>query len=347
MLRVLIIGPYPPPYGGWSRRIEWIKQALDFRGDQCAVLNTSSRRGEDETNGIISFRNRMDFLNKIRSYCRKGYAIQVHINGKSLHNYQLVWMCTIIAKFYRRKIIIVFHGGHDQIYINKTSQIHSIIAKATLFFSDLYICDSDIVKQHLISLGLDKNRIKAISPFTRQYLKQIDKVEGKLAEFVANHKPLIVVYSYLLEQIPSIETLSDIVANLPKNIPGVGIVLLGDREVEKKWLSLNLSQSWVFWQGNLPPAQFLGLLHEADVFVRHSPTDGVSSSILEAMALGVPVVASQIEGRPEGVFLYNLLDHTAMMKQMIKALQQERQQVHIGNVPETISDHIECLEMLF
>jgi glycosyltransferase involved in cell wall biosynthesis len=56
--------------------------------------------------------------------------------------------------------------------------------------------------------------------------------------------------------------------------------------------------------GNLSHDEFLTLLNRSFAYVRTPACDGVSSSVLEALAFGVPVVASENGSRPDGVVTY-------------------------------------------
>jgi glycosyltransferase involved in cell wall biosynthesis len=56
--------------------------------------------------------------------------------------------------------------------------------------------------------------------------------------------------------------------------------------------------------GNLPHDQFLTLMTRCSAVLRTPACDGVAASVLEALALGVPVVASENGRRPAGVISY-------------------------------------------
>ena len=57
---------------------------------------------------------------------------------------------------------------------------------------------------------------------------------------------------------------------------------------------------------------FLTMLKRSTVYLRTPITDGVASSVLESLALGVPVVGCENGTRPPGVITYPAEDAEAM-----------------------------------
>jgi hypothetical protein len=80
--KVLMIGPYPPPEGGWSTAIREELEELENRGIKCRVLNLGVNRRKKSDKYICVY-NSFDFLVKLLRYGFSGYLFRLHMNGDS------------------------------------------------------------------------------------------------------------------------------------------------------------------------------------------------------------------------------------------------------------------------
>jgi L-malate glycosyltransferase len=113
-----------------------------------------------------------------------------------------------------------------------------------------------------------------------------------------------------------------------RHFPKARFLLVGDgrerRELEKLTREVNLADNVVFLgkRGDVP-----SILNCCDLFVLASWSEGLSNSILEAMAAGLPVVATSVGGTPEVIQdgLSGLLvaphDSSALARAILRLLQ--------------------------
>jgi len=94
---------------------------------------------------------------------------------------------------------------------------------------------------------------------------------------------------------------------LPVDRPQGFVVLTIARPVPWKGLDaiervVARERGWIFKHvNNLPHAQAMGWIKTADVYVNNSTYEGLSHLLVEALALGTPVVATHVGGNPEVV----------------------------------------------
>lgn len=87
-----------------------------------------------------------------------------------------------------------------------------------------------------------------------------------------------------------------------ESLPNARLVIVGDgperSNLEKKIAELGLEAS-VRLTGRLNQAELFDYVKAADVFVLNTAYEGLSHQILETMAIGTPVVTTEIGGNPE------------------------------------------------
>jgi len=89
-----------------------------------------------------------------------------------------------------------------------------------------------------------------------------------------------------------------------EKIPDLGLVVVGDGperpRLEQQAVSLGIADR-VYFAGQRSRTETLGLMAACDLFVLNSTYEGLPHVVLEAMALGLPVVATAVGGTPEVV----------------------------------------------
>jgi glycosyltransferase involved in cell wall biosynthesis len=89
-----------------------------------------------------------------------------------------------------------------------------------------------------------------------------------------------------------------------KELPDLGLVVVGDGperlRLERRARELGVSDR-VYFAGQRSKKEALGLMAACDLFVLNSVHEGLPHVVLEAMALGLPVVATVAGGTPEVV----------------------------------------------
>jgi glycosyltransferase involved in cell wall biosynthesis len=91
--------------------------------------------------------------------------------------------------------------------------------------------------------------------------------------------------------------------------------------------------------GDLHHDAFLTLLTRSTIYVRTPSKDGVASSVLEALALKVPVVASENGTRPAGVVTFRP-DDPADLAMKIAEVLSDYDEVRRNLVPPVIRDTV-------
>ncbi len=119
------------------------------------------------------------------------------------------------------------------------------------------------------------------------YLQKVVSQWGVKSQVIYSSIDLAPVY-----QLPKERLDGFLVVSSGRRVPWKGFEAIARVvEQEPKW--------HFFLAENLPRAEALGWVKSADVFVINSTYEGLSYALVEAMALGTPVVATAVGGNPE------------------------------------------------
>jgi glycosyltransferase involved in cell wall biosynthesis len=158
-----------------------------------------------------------------------------------------------------------------------------------------------------MSYGIAADKVVPIAAFSKQYLDfEIVALNPIIEEFFENHDPVICSYVFF-RPVFFIEAMVHAVAEIVKQRPGFGLIIMGsDADSEKiRGLieELNLNEH-IILAGDQDHDSFLTIMTRSKLYLRTHIKDGVCSSVLEALSLGVPVVACEDGIRPKSVITY-------------------------------------------
>jgi glycosyltransferase involved in cell wall biosynthesis len=120
-----------------------------------------------------------------------------------------------------------------------------------------------------------------------------------------NHFLCDILYAGVLIPLKGVHHLINALAHIVKDFPQVRLVVVG-REENKRYTAELKNQvrrrgldRKVQFMGEVPQAELASLMRRACMFVLPTYSEGLPRVVLEAMAIGLPVVSSPIGGIPE------------------------------------------------
>ncbi len=346
--KILEIGPIGPPHNGWAVRIDYVLEALTARGIECAALDVGPNR-KVKRPGCDDVQSAWDYGRKVFSYLRKGYRIHTHLNAQSGKAYVLVLFSTICSWCVRRPAVLTWHGGLEQRWFPRTKNPFVWLAHRIIFgLSDYVICNDDLLKSDLIACGASKNRVVAIAAFSKQYLEfTAVALDHDLQTFIDSHSPCFYCYTAFRPEF-HLSTLLEALTKLRQCFSNYGMVIVGFTEGSQSFqdgIRQNGIADNVLFAGDLDRNEFLTLTTKSDLCIRTPKRDGISSSVLETLALGTPVVAAANPLRPSEVVTYEAEDADGLVEAVRKVMvlsPDERRPTGI-DIPDTVGEEIAVL----
>src|SRR4051812_24220198 len=105
-MKVLLVGPYPPPHGGVSVHVAALRNELREAGIRCVVLDLVPDRGAAAPTGPDSgdgrplqrIRGGMDLVRTVFRYAQAGWIVHLHTNGHNLKSWIITLVCGAAAR---------------------------------------------------------------------------------------------------------------------------------------------------------------------------------------------------------------------------------------------------------
>lgn len=328
--KIGIIGSYPLPYGGVAIHIERFSKLLDNNGYSYHIYDIFSR-AENEVENVSRIRN--PYLWYLKYLLLSNDKI-IHLHTTS---YLICMVFGLITFKKKTKLLITIHSSAIPDYCFRAPIIVKKIIAGIINQTYLFITVNDEFRLSLLrsleSVGVIPDKIKTISPYLPPIVTQenYDSMNQTVHPFILNHSPIISANAFRLSkyggvQLYGMDMCVELCGSLKQKYPDIGIILcisVLDEPEEFEKLQSRIKELGI--QNNIliltDGESFPPILSLSDVFVRPTNTDGDAVSIREAMSLGVPAIASDVVGRPDGCITFKCRNQEDFEQTVVSTLE--------------------------
>ncbi len=299
-MRVLLVGDYPPPHGGVAIHVQQLHRFLRGRNVEAKVLDIG--KGGRPAPDVLPVRTLAQFGLRLAGFLSAGWTVHVHTSGNNPKSWLLAAAAGVPGP--RAPRVITLHSGLLPDFL-AASSAHRALARAALAGYSRVVAVSEAVKTALVGCGVPAEKVLVHPAFCASQV-QPGPVPAAVELARARRRPLLAMAHHpspvygRLQMFRALRLLAD-------ELPGVGLAVFGPgtrseefaRDARETGVARYLEDL-----GELEHAEALALLSRSDAFIRPTTHDGDAISVREALALGVPCVASDVCTRPEGTFLF-------------------------------------------
>lgn len=314
-IRVLMLSDYFYPHvGGGVEKVvyELSKRLVDF-GCDILVITLGDEYSSYNVNGVKVFKlpsvDLTKFLQIQLSIPRSIKALAQTVKDFSpdiVHAHNVFFATSLLAVlikwFSRGKMVFTAHLGKIEKLrllgrwkVLAAEVYEKIAGRIILSSSDIVIAVSNSVRDHVLSLGVPSEKVVVIpngvdiNEFNPSLSTQgVDRINNII--FVGRLIPNKGL-EYLVEAAKIL---------ICSRISGVKFRIVGDGPYRQRFEELineHKLASYFEILGRVPKVS--DVLQEGGIFVRPSLTEGMPLTVLEAMASGLPIVATRVAGTPE------------------------------------------------
>jgi glycogen synthase len=320
-MKVLLIGPYPPPYGGISVHVELACQELLRNGIECRVIRID--RCVPHSDRYIRINGGWELVRKVFDHARKGWMPHVHINGHTVKGWLIALACGIAGHAAPARLLTV-HSGMTPGFV-ASGRHRKLLTRLSCKPYQRIICVSYEIQRALEDSGVDSESVE-ILPAYMEDSSQLISPTNVLNKWFQSHKPLLsTTLSFRPEY--GFDTLLVAFLGLRQSQPAIGLVVIGEGEgfeSAKQQVAACGLQNTFLLLGEISHSLCLSVMASSNIFLRATRADGDSNSVREALALGIPVIASDVCLRPPGTVLFKNGDADALADAIETCLIQEQ-----------------------
>jgi glycosyltransferase involved in cell wall biosynthesis len=272
-VKILLISPTQSGIGGIAQHVQGLKNFLENEGNNVEIISSENT-----------------FTLPIKGLKNTSFMISSSFKAKFKKNNDIVHAHNIpSAKAMKNasgKKILTIHGIYSQqiknLHNKTTSKIATNFEKEALEWANAITVVSKDAFTHYKKLGLNV-----------YHIPNSINMDSLPAESDRRYKKQIIFAGRL-----SSEKGVDVLINLIKILPSdINLIILGSGPKEN--LFKNIKKSNVNYLGYLPKNETISLIRGSDILIQPSLIEGVSSTILEAMACKVPIITTNVGGNKE------------------------------------------------
>ncbi len=290
-MKIALIGPKPPPFGGMAKQTRQLTQLLADAGMDVRLIATNPPYPWvwlGKTKGLRAVVRLVGYI--LRLWRELADVDCVHLMANSGWSWQLFAAPAIWLAWLRKiPIIVNYHGGEAESYFQHSFRW----VKPSLDKASVIVVPSGFLRQVFGKYGVDCEIIANIVDLQRFQPKPRFQVKDPSAPH------LIVTRN--LEKLYGIDDALLAISLIKQRLPGVRLTIAGDgpeREALQRQCAQLALEAHVAFTGRLDFEHVIALYQQADILLNPSRVDNMPGALLEAMASGVPIVSTDAGGIP-------------------------------------------------
>lgn len=220
------------------------------------------------------------------------------------------YAATLLGRWFRVPVTITMRG--TEIPQSRKVMLRRLLKRALQRANHVFSVSASL-GQHAQNMGVDGGKIQVVGngvDVTRFYPVPAQALRKKLG--LPDDAKVMITVGGLVER-KGFHRVIEVMPSLMRAIPELHYLVVGGPSAEGDWSErlreqvkdMGLTER-VHFLGTYPPEQLKSVLSAADIFVLSTRNEGWANVILEAMACGLPVIATDVGGNREVVCSENI-----------------------------------------
>jgi glycosyltransferase involved in cell wall biosynthesis len=316
-VRVSIVGPVPPPFGGMSIQTQKLAARLTSEGVTVLLLSTNPAfpkllRVVERVPGLRTVVRTLIYLRSLAKVMPETDVFH-HMTVCGIYFFSLSVPLVFWGKLRGKRVVMNYRGGRAPAFLKGWSwAIIPVIRRAHSL-----IVPSEFLKRTFKEYGL-----------SAEVVPNIIDIEAFPYQSRKSFRPKLIVTRHL-EPLYNIECILRAFRIVKEKFSDAELSIFGTGSEERRLQTL--CTEWklqgVTFNGHLAPAILPAFYAAHDIFVNSSNADNFPAALVEAACSGLPIVTTRAGGIPDMIrngqngILVGLSDHEALAAAVIELVE--------------------------
>jgi glycosyltransferase involved in cell wall biosynthesis len=274
-MKILIISPTQSGIGGTAKHVQGLSNYLESKNHFVKIISS------DNT-----------FTIPIKKLKNPSFMLSALIKTKFSKNYDIIHahhpMAALAFKGSSAKKVVTFHG----IFSNQIGMLHG---KTAQNLSNKYEENALNWADAITTGSKDSFSYYSNQGHHPHYIPNAIEIDSLPLDINQKYEKQIIFVGRLSKE-KGIESLIRLCKIIPKTIH---LVIVGSGPLENEVKKTAKDNSNIDFLGYLPKNEVIPLIRGSFALIQPSLAEGISTTMLEAMACGIPIIASNVGGNKE------------------------------------------------
>ncbi len=307
---VMLVNEFPPVSGGSEKQAERLATYMAAQGRTVWVITRHfpGLAKQEERNGFLILRPASFGPGKLKTFTfvlgSLGYLWKLRKKYKILHAHMLfgaAFAAVLAGRILNKRVIVKLgsSGPTGEVSVSRRTWRGRLrLAALRQWVNKIVVLDKKMESEAL-SIGVTPQQVKLISNGIDAQVFRSSSELMRPEKFPVGKIVILFVGRFVKEK--SLPTLIEAFAKANKTCPQLHLMLVGDGPerglLESLVEKLSIQHDSITFAGKRTDVR--AFLAFADIFVLPSKTEGMSNALLEAMAAGLPCLATPVGATPQ------------------------------------------------